>query len=120
MSKLTPLISVLIVPCLGLSLLFCVAALPVQRPAAFSSAEIGEGRQPKPAAYNATRLTLLRCQYRSCARCRRHLRLARTAPEAARWRQNTRAAVSLYNQVADDTDPSAFALTALPQRLGCD
>lgn len=107
------LISVLILPCLGLSLLLCSSLRP---PVALTVDE-GEGRQRKPASDNKTSLILLHSQYVNCARCRRQLLLARTMHEQVRWRGNTREAVRLYNQVADDADPSVFALTALPRRL---
>jgi len=107
------LISVLILPCLGLSLLLCSSL----RPPAVLSTDEGEGRQRKPASDNKTSLILLRSQYANCARCRRSLRLARTMHEEVRWRGNTREAARLYNRVADDADPSVFALTSLPRHL---
>ena len=108
------LISAVTFPCLGLSLLFCFSARPPLKP----FTDTGDERQPRPAADNKTWLILLHSQYGYCERCRRSLRLARTAHEEARWRGNTREAVRLYNQAANDADPSAFALTALPRHLG--
>ncbi len=117
MHNLPPLNSALIIPCLGLSLLFCFAAHPPVGTLALLCVDTDEGRQPKPAEDNKTRLILLRCQYDNYQRCRRHLRQAQTEREAIQWRKNTRAAISLYNQVADDTDSSAFDLTPLPRHL---
>lgn len=117
MHKPLPLISALIFPSLGLSLLFCFAARPLTGPASLPSADTGETCQPKPAATDKTRLTLLHCQYGNYERCRSCFRMAQTESEEARWRKNTNAAIRLYNQVADDTDPSAFALTSLPRHL---
>jgi len=117
MHKLPSLISALILPLIGPSLLFCLSAKPRLGPAVLASTDISEARQLKPALYNRTRLILLNKQYGHYERCCRHLRLARSACEEARWHTKMREAVRLYNQVADDTDPSAFARTPLPRHL---
>ena len=120
MHKLPSLISALIVPFLGLFLLFCFAGRPLVGPDAVPPAEADALRQPRPAADNRTSLILLHSQYGYYERCRRRLPLARTAYEAAHRRAITREAIRSYNQVADDADPSAFALTSLPRHLAHD
>lgn len=117
MHNLPPLISVLTLPLLGLSTLLWFSVRPPLGPAALSSADTGEMRQPRPAADDKASLTLLHCQYGCYERNRRRLRLARMAREKARWQENTREAVRLYNQAANDADPSAFAFTSLPRHL---
>ena len=117
MNKLPPLISTLILPLIGLSLLLCFSARPRLGPSALLCSDNSELRQIKPAVYNKTRLILLWEQYSNYEQCRRRLRQARTMRDEMLWQRRMRASVGFYNQVSDDTDPSAFARSPLPRHL---
>ena len=71
-----------------------------------------DGPQPKPAAYNKAMTVCLWDEYRLYKRC-----LAQEKALAPECRRLTKEAVEAYNQVAGDTDPSAFDVTALPRHL---
>ena len=71
-----------------------------------------DGPQPKPAACDKAMTVCLQDEYRLYQHC-----LAQEKALAPECRRLTEEAVEAYNQVANDTDPSAFDMTTLPRRL---
>ena len=71
-----------------------------------------DGPQPTPAACNKAMTVCLQDEYRLYQH-----RLVQEKALAPECRRLTEEAVEAYNQVAGDTDPSAFDLTTLPRHL---
>ena len=110
-----PALSTLLVP-VALGMLLLGMASQATRNGSPSPQEVVfmDGPQPRPATCNKAMVLCLQAEYRLYQRC-----LAQRRPFAPECRRLTQGAVKAYNQVAGDTDPSAFDLTALPRHLDC-
>lgn len=117
-----PALSTLLVPVtLGILVLGMALQMKPQTPhggargpqeSVFQGFVFRDGPQPQPAACNKAMTLYLQAEYRLYQRC-----LAQARPLAPEYRRLTREAVEGYNQVAGDTDPSAFDMTTLPRHL---
>ena len=116
-SSLVAAVSVLSVPLLGLSLLVGSLSIAGSLGGKRGGADTVQERTVMPASFNENRLLVLRLQYRYYQQCRRHVAQAHTVQDHLLEAANLTAAIQEYNEVAQDTDPSAFASTLLPKRL---
>lgn len=108
-------LSTLLVPvALGLLLLGMASQAPRNGSRSPQEVMFTDGPQPQPATCNKAMTLCLQAEYRLYQRC-----LVQKRPFAPECRRLTQKAVEAYNQVAGDTDPSAFDLTALPRHLDC-
>lgn len=113
-SNLSALSTLLVPVALGMLLLGMVFLASQHGSRSSQEVVFTDSPQPQPATCNKTMILYLQAEYRLYQRC-----LAQKRPFAPECRRLTQEAIEAYNQVAGDTDPSAFDLTALPRHLDC-
>lgn len=103
-------------PFAGVCLLFAGLA-PHSLGTRLNEASTMDEVQAHPACFNPARRVQLRQAYRCYRRQRVRLSQAQSPSALAECRAAVREAVGSYNEVAADTDPSAFERTNFPRRI---
>ena len=108
-----PALSTLLVPVgLGMLLLGMISQAPRGHTNTPQEVLFTDGPQRKPMNCNKSMSVILQQEYRLYQRC-----ISLERPFDPERRRLTQEAVDAYNEVAGDTDPSAFRLTTLPRHL---